>query len=145
MVLFRVERRSPHSADETWRRLTTWERHADAVPLTRVAVLTAAPSGVGTTFVARTGVGPLGFDDPMEVTRWRPPGPGRTGLCRLEKRGRLVLGWAEIEVRGSGQETDVVWRESLSLRGAPQLLDPVLVLLCRRLFARAAARLLDTA
>ena len=99
MVNFSLERTPPLPLDEAWRRLTRWPRHADAVPLTRITVVTSEPTREGTRFVARSGIGPLGFDDPMEVTVWRPPADGESGLCRLEKRGRVVLGWAELEVR----------------------------------------------
>src|SRR3712207_7122146 len=61
---------------EAWRRLTAWPRHGEAVPLTRVTVTTPPPTGEGTMVVARTGLGTLSFDDPMEVTVWRPPGDG---------------------------------------------------------------------
>src|SRR5258708_29242872 len=53
-------------SEESWRRLTDWPRHAAVVPLTRVTVRTPPPTGEGTVFVARSGVGPLVFDDPME-------------------------------------------------------------------------------
>ncbi|MEV6424446.1 SRPBCC family protein [Streptomyces sp. NPDC051662] len=87
MSAFRIDRTSPLSADEVWRRLTDWPAHAGQVPLTRIAVLTPEPTHVGTVFVARTGLGRAGFDDPMEVVRWQPPAPGVPGHCRLEKRG----------------------------------------------------------
>ncbi|MFE1754259.1 SRPBCC family protein [Streptomyces anandii] len=143
MVNFSLERTPPLSPDEAWRRLTRWQRHADAVPLTRVTVLTPEPAREGTRFVARTALGPLGFDDPMEVTVWRPPAGGEPGLCRLEKRGRVVLGWAEIEVRtGPGGRARVVWREELRVRFLPGLFDPVLAGAARSVFGRAVNRLL---
>lgn len=78
--------------------MTDWERHAAQVPLTVITVPTGLPTRVGTVFVARTGVGPLAFDDPMEVVRWSPPAGSRAGMCRLEKRGRVVRGRASIDV-----------------------------------------------
>ncbi|MBT2677198.1 SRPBCC family protein, partial [Streptomyces sp. ISL-14] len=90
MVTFLLERTVPLSLDEAWRRLTEWPRHGEVVPLTRVTVTTPPPTHVGSRFVARSGVGPLSFDDPMEVTVWEPPGEETPGLCRLEKRGRVV-------------------------------------------------------
>ncbi|MEU5089919.1 SRPBCC family protein [Streptomyces sp. NPDC021356] len=143
MVTFSLERTPPLAPDEAWRRLTRWPRHAGAVPLTRVTVLTPAPTRVGTRFVARTGVGPLRFDDPMEVTLWRPPADGEPGLCRLEKRGRTVLGWAEIEVRpGPGGRARVRWREELRVRFLPAAFDPLLHRTARAMFGRAVNRLL---
>ncbi|ANH94156.1 SRPBCC family protein [Streptomyces sp. NPDC058319] len=143
MVTFCLERTPSLAPDETWRRLTEWPRHGGAVPLTRVTVLTPAPTGEGTRFVARTGLGPLGFDDPMEVTLWRPPAGGEPGLCRLEKRGRVILGRAEIEVRqDSGGRTRVRWREELRVRFLPALFDPLLDRAARAMFGRAVDRLL---
>ncbi|MFF7448129.1 MULTISPECIES: SRPBCC family protein [unclassified Streptomyces] len=143
MVTFLLERTAPLPLDETWRRLTEWPRHGRVVPLTRVTVVTDGPTRQGTVFVARTGLGPLAFDDRMEVTRWDPPESGAEGRCRLEKRGGVVTGWAEIEVGpGPGGRTRVVWREELGFRFLPRLLDPVVRRTARHVFGRAVNRLL---
>ncbi|MFJ9632224.1 SRPBCC family protein [Streptomyces sp. NPDC091280] len=143
MVDFRLERTAPLPLEEAWRRLTEWPRHGEVVPLTRVTVLTPPPTGEGTVFVARSGLGPLGFDDRMEVTVWRPPTEDEPGLVRLEKRGRVVLGWAEIEVRpGPGGRSRVVWHEELRVRFLPPLLDGPLRWAARSMFGRAVNRLL---
>lgn len=146
MVNFHLERTAPLPLDEAWRRLTEWHRHGEVVPLTRVTVTTPPPTRVGTVFVARSGIGPLAFDDPMEVTVWRPPTEAASGLCRLEKRGRVVRGWAEIEVRpGPGGRSRVVWREELRVRWLPSVFDPLLRAAARSVFGRAANRLLREA
>lgn len=143
MALFRIDRESSLPADEVWRRLTAWERHADVVPLTRVSVRTPPPSGEGTVFVARTGIGPVGFDDVMEVVTWRPAAGGG-GLCRLEKRGSFVTGWAEIEVSPeAGAGSTVAWREELRVRWLPRAFDRVLVMAARWMFGRAVDGLLS--
>ncbi|MGW6062162.1 SRPBCC family protein [Streptomyces sp. NPDC055189] len=143
MALFRIDRESSLPADEAWRRLTTWERHADVVPLTRVYVQTPPPGGEGTVFVARSGIGPVGFNDVMEVVTWRPAAEGGGGMCRLEKRGSFVTGWAEIEVLPRPESgSTVVWREDLSVRWLPRVFDGVLLAAARRMFGRAVDRLL---
>ncbi|MCD7437041.1 SRPBCC family protein [Streptomyces lincolnensis] len=143
MVTFLLERTAPLPLDEAWRRLTDWPRHGTVVPLTRVTVITAPPTGEGTVFVARSGIGPLSFDDRMEVTVWRPPTDDLPGLCRLDKRGRVVTGWAEIEVRpGPGGRSRVLWREELRLRLLPRFLDPLLGPPARYVFGRAVNGLL---
>lgn len=143
MVSFFLERTAPLPLDEAWRRLTEWHRHGEAVPLTRVRVATPPPTGRGTVVVARTGVGPLAFDDTMEVTVWEPPAGDAPGRCRLEKRGRTIRGWAEIEVRpGPGGRTRVIWREDLRVRLLPAAFDGVLREAGRYAFGRAVNRLL---
>jgi hypothetical protein len=145
VVNFLLQRTAPLPLDEAWRRLTAWPRHGDVVPLTRVRVVTPAPTDVGTVFVARSGLWPLAFEDPMEVTVWRPPMDGEAGLCRLEKRGRVIAGWAEIEVRpGPGGRSRVLWREELDVRFLPGFLDVLVAPVARAMFGRAANRLLRT-
>ncbi|WP_371526556.1 SRPBCC family protein [Streptomyces sp. NBC_01283] len=145
MALFRIDRESSLPADEVWRRLTAWERHADVVPLTRIVVRTPPPSGEGTVFVARSALGPVGFDDVMEVVTWRPAAEGG-GLCRLEKRGSFVTGWAEIRVspRPGAEGSAVAWREDLRVRWLPKAFDRVLVAAARRMFGRAVDGLLSS-
>ncbi|MBA5220616.1 SRPBCC family protein [Streptomyces griseoaurantiacus] len=144
MTLFRLERLAPRlSVDQAWQRLTDWPLHADVVPLTRITVLTEPPSHEGTAFVGRTGVGPLGFDDPMEVTAWEPPPEHTPARCRLEKHGRLLRGWAEFRVHphppGGAR---VVWEEDLRVRAVPRLMDPAVRAGARRAYGYAVDRLL---
>ncbi|MEI5103768.1 SRPBCC family protein [Streptomyces sp. PmtG] len=146
MALFLVDRTTPLRPEEAWRRLTDWERHGRVVPLTRVTVgLAGTPTaGAGARFTARTGVGPLAFDDPMEVVVWRPPTVGRTGVCRLVKHGTAVTGWAEIEVGPEGSGARVLWREELRVRWLPRRADPLVARLGPVVFGRAVDALLGS-
>ncbi|MFB6715849.1 SRPBCC family protein [Streptomyces sp. NPDC056358] len=143
MAVFRIERFTHLPAAEAWRRVTDWERHAAHVPLTTITVRTEPPTRTGTVFVARTGVGALGFDDPMEVVRWTPPAAGRAGLCRLTKRGSLVLGRASIDVCPTDSGSHVVWVEELSVRLLPRWFDPLIAAAGRRVFGRVLDGMLD--
>ncbi|MBM7439711.1 SRPBCC family protein [Streptomyces sp. HB132] len=143
MALFRIERFTPLPAAEAWRRVTDWERHGGTVPFTSVTVPAGPPTRTGTVFVARTGVGPLGFDDPMEVVRWTPPAAGRAGLCLLEKRGSVVRGRASIDVCPTESGSHVVWVEELRVRLLPRWADPLLAGAGRRVFGRVLGTLLD--
>jgi hypothetical protein len=140
VAFFRIVRRSPHGVEETWRRVTDWRRHAGAVPVTVARV--RGRGGAGDLVVMRTGIGRVAFEDPMEIVEWEPPERGRGGRCRLEKRGRVVLGWAEIEVRPRGTGAWVVWREEARVRGLPHLFDGVTALGGRLIFSRVVGRLL---
>ncbi|MFA7763322.1 SRPBCC family protein [Streptomyces sp. NPDC048723] len=143
MPAIRIVHRTSLPPVEAWPMLTDWERHGEQVPLTRTIIETAPPTHVGTIFTARTGVSRITFDDRMEVVVWRPPAEDSPGLVRLEKRGRSVTGWAEIEIRPLGTGgAEIHWREELRLRGLPRALDPVVAAAGRLLFGRALARLL---
>ncbi len=142
MVLVRIERHSRLSADEAWRRLTDWGRHAEWVPFTQVTVGTTPPTGVGTLFVARTGVGRCHVDDPMEVVGWQPPAGDRPGHCRVEKRGRAVSGWAQLTVGPHGGGSSILWCEEIRLRKMPHLFDPLMLVAARLLFGRVINGLL---
>lgn len=106
-------------AERTWAALVDWPAHGRWVPLTRVDVLTPSGAGVGARFVGRTGLGPLGFDDPMEVVRWEPPVEGRPGRCRVVKQGGVVRGEAWFEVHDlPGGRSRVAWTEDVVLVSA---------------------------
>lgn len=130
MALIEIVREVPLTPDEAWRRLTAWERHGEFVPLTRIAL---TPDG----FDAFTGIGRVGFHDPMEVVEWREP-----SFCRLEKRGRVMTGWAELSVQPAGAGSRVTWREDIHATGVPRLFDGVTRAASTRLFSRVIDGLL---
>lgn len=117
---------------EVFARLTDWERHGEAVPLTRIR-------RTDTGFVARTAVGPIGFDDVMDVVAWDPP-----RSCRIEKRGRVVTGWAEVHVEPTPHGSRVVWREVAHTVGVPRFAARLEEAAGRRLFGRVVDHLLRT-
>jgi Polyketide cyclase / dehydrase and lipid transport len=141
--IFTIVRDSSRSPADAWERITDWPQHARHVPFTRIEVVTEPPTRPGTVFVARTGRGRLAFDDPMEVVSWTPPAAGRNGRCRLEKRGRVMLGWAELTVTAHGPGSRVTWRESSAPARLPAVADPLARLAGRLLFGRVLRRLLD--
>lgn len=111
MAYVEVERATSLSPEEAFARITDWEAHR--VPLTRIR---RTPKG----FIARTGLGPVGFDDPMEVTQFEPP-----HRVEIVKLGRIVRGWASIEVRASTGGATVLWREEVSLPLMPALIERI--------------------
>lgn len=124
MAEFEVVRHCLLEAPAAWDRLTDWTAHGDHIPFTRVAISPEGPTqGVGTTFVARTQLGPIGFDDPMEVTFWQPPADQLPGRCRIVKRGPTITGWAVLTVVASGAGSTISWREAAGVRLAGPLLN----------------------
>ncbi|MDF1705140.1 MAG: SRPBCC family protein [Aeromicrobium sp.] len=119
-----IVREVPLPPEVAWARITDWPRHARAVPLTAIH---RTPDG----FVARTGLGRLGFDDPMRVVENDPP-----RYCRLVKEGRVVTGHAEIVVEPTTWGSRVTWRETLHVRGVPRAFSGLERWSSRLLFSR---------
>ncbi len=137
MSPFVVSVDSPLPPDVAWARLVDWPRHGRHVPLTTIEVTTPPPAGVGTVFVARTALGRLGFDDPMEVVEWDPP-----RHCRVEKRGSVMLGWAELTVEPRGGGSRATWREEATPARLPGFLSGASTASGRLLFGRVLRKLL---
>jgi hypothetical protein len=145
---FQVVRRSALDPTSAWRQVTTWERHGDAVPFTSVRRQPGSGPGLGERFVARTTLGPVGFDDLMEVVAWEPPREGAPtaetgrGFCRVEKRGRTLTGWTEITVQPDANGSVVTWREHAEVPRLGRLGNAPAGLVGRLLFGRLLKRLL---
>jgi hypothetical protein len=128
---------TPLPPETAWHRLTDWPAHGRAVPLTTVTG--PARTAAGSLVVARTAVGRFGFDDPMEVVAWEPP-----RFCRLEKRGRVVRGWAELAVEAlPDRRSRVTWREVAVPAGLPGFASGLAARTGRLVFARVLRHLLS--
>jgi hypothetical protein len=105
--------------EQVWQRITDWPAHSRWVPFTKVTVTSDRPDGVGATFLAASAIGPIGFDDPMEIVEWTAPTSGRSGRpghCRVQKHGRLLHGWAELTVASlSDGVSRVSWLEEVQV------------------------------
>ncbi len=144
---FVVTHDSPLPPEAAWARLTDWPAHGRFVPLTTIEVDPPGPTQAGTVFTAWTGAGRARFADPMEVVAWDPPGAGddpRSGFCRLEKRGRVMLGWAELRVDPRGQGCRATWREVATPAHLPRFAHGASALSGRLLFGRVLRGLLRT-
>lgn len=132
--MFTVRATSSEPPSEVWSRVTDFAAHAQGVPFTS-ATTDPGDQGVGWRFSARTGIGPMGFDDPMVMTVWEPP-----HRVRVEKRGRVLAGWADISLSPlPGGGTEVVWREEVvpAHRGTARLLRPLFDTAGSAIFGRA--------
>lgn len=90
-----------------------WRRQGEWIPLTRVRVLAGEP-GLGQRVVASTGVGPVGFDDPMTVTWWDPP-----HRCEVLHTGRVVRGSGTFVVEPAPGGSRFTWQERVLVPGGP--------------------------
>jgi uncharacterized protein YndB with AHSA1/START domain len=72
---------------------TDWGRHREWMLGTSVAPVSRDGTGVGAALTARTGLGPVGFLDTMEIIDWAPP-----RRCVVRHTGRVVRGEGAFEV-----------------------------------------------
>jgi len=144
MKPFVVSRDTGLSTAAAWARVTDWPAHARWVPLTAIEVTTPLPNGVGTVFNARTEAGGIGFDDPMEIVEWQPPVDGGAGRCRLEKRGTVMIGWAELAVTPTAGGSRSTWTEAAKPAWLPAVTDGVCAFVGRLVFGRVLRGLLES-
>lgn len=104
--MFVLTRESSLSPGQVWQRLASMADHTAAVPLT-VTVTDPGEPEVGWTFLVRTSLGPLHFDDPMVVQEWDPPRG-----WRIRKNGPL-RGWAAAVVQPYAGGSRLTWTEEI--------------------------------
>ena len=151
----RIERSTDVAApaDAVWEYVTDWPRQQEWVPGTRVERVDHA-SGLGGRFRAWTGVGRIGFWDPMTITAWYRDDDGG-GRCEVLHLGAVVKGEGEFVVQATGAGSSrFVWAETvvvpLGRVGAlawrlvrplvERVIDAGLAMMRRRVESEAAAR-----
>lgn len=108
-------------ARDVWAYVTDWGRHSEWIPLSRTEAVGGEAHAVGGKLRAWSGVGPIGFWDPMTVTRWEEQ-PDGSGFFAVVHTGRLVKGDAEVTVTGEGNdESSLRWVEHFQLGRAGSL------------------------
>lgn len=73
--------------------LTDWTNQGEWMAGTAVRVTSGDGRSVGSRILARTAAGPIGFDDPMEITGWNRP-----RRVQVHHLGRIVRGDGAFEV-----------------------------------------------
>jgi Polyketide cyclase / dehydrase and lipid transport len=110
-ALLRADATVSVPAERLWERLVDWPSQGEWIPLTRVRTVAGSGRRVGGRIEAHTGVGPIGFDDPMVITRWEPP-----FSCEVLHTGRVVRGEAGFDVVAiDPSRSRVEWWESLEI------------------------------
>ncbi len=92
--------------ERVWRLAMNWSRQREWIWATRAS----GGSGVGAQVVARTAVGPAGFDDTMVITEWDPP-----RRCVVRHTGKVVRGLGVFEVLPRGPVSEFRWTEQIDL------------------------------
>jgi hypothetical protein len=117
-VHFVVDRRLDLPARAVFDELIDWRGHAEWVPMTRV-VIESGDGGVGTTFVATTGIGPLALPDRMRVEEL----DDEAMTVRIAKVGPVLTGDVVLRVTAQGVGAcDLSWDEDVRVPVLPQFL-----------------------
>jgi hypothetical protein len=105
----------PAPAAEVWDYVTDWPRQREWVPFTRVEVADAPSDAIGGRIRAWTGIGRIGFWDPMTITRFDRSADGG-GRCEVLHTGSVVRGEGEFTVVAEGPDRcRFVWAEVVPL------------------------------
>src|SRR4051812_9584947 len=98
-------------AERTWAAAVDWARQGEWMLGTTVTPTRHGGHGVGGRLEAFSGIGPVGFLDPMEITLWQPP-----RACHVVHTGRVVRGTGAFEVEPRGDDRSrFLWSEQLDL------------------------------
>lgn len=144
MADFVIRAASPLPARACFDHLVDWDAHSAAIPLTTLQY--DGEPRLGQRFVARTGVGRIGFDDIMVVDLYRPPTgdqPGALpGVVEITKQGRVVGGTVGWTVTPTPAGCDVTWTQHLVIGWLPRWMDPLVGTIGRRAYGLGLRRLL---
>ena len=107
----------PASIEQAWELAVNWDRQREWILGTSVR----GGHGLGARVTGRTGIGPVGFSDPMLITQWQPP-----RRCVVTHQGKLVRGAGIFEVlpcqaNASGPRSEFRWSEEIELPLPPAI------------------------
>ncbi len=136
-----------------WEYVTDWPRQGEWIPFTRVELLPRTEGdrarSVGGRFRAWTGIGRVGFWDPITITVWEETPDGKA-RCEIMHTGAVVHGDAEFSVVPDGPTacTVALWENlevpfgrvgALLWRLAGRFMDRGATQVLRRMAQRAEA------
>jgi hypothetical protein len=129
-----------------WSVLSDFAAYGSWMPLTRMRLDPGEPRP-GWGFAGVSGIGPVAFADSMVVTEWVTPQEGTGARFRVLKTGRVLGGWAQVQVLPRGAGTRVVWDQDLTLPLLPRWrpVDAALGRAAGWLYARALDAMLADA
>lgn len=144
MATFTIKKHSPLDASTTFAQLLNWDAHSKAIPFTTLHH--EGEPRVGQVFNARTAIGPLGFDDIMEITHMSAPAgnqPGDApGEVSIVKKGSLIKGSVTMTITPSTQGAEVLWEQDLQISWIPRFFDPVIAFLGKQAYGQGIKSIL---
>ena len=117
-VVFTVRRSLRLPAQAVFDELIDWSGHAEWVPMTKVEIL-EGDGGVGTAFVATTGLGKAALPDRMRVEAL----DREAMTVHIVKIGPVLTGDVHLAVTASSNTTcELSWVEDVRVPGLPAFL-----------------------
>ena len=140
---FTVELATPLTPDAALARVLDLRVHDRVIPFTRVRpAVSAEELRPGSVFVARTGIGPIAFDDPMMIEQLGAYGDaGGTGAV-IVKQGRALQGKVNLQITPDAAGSQVHWHQDVRLPWLPGIVQPLAARLLKLGYRRVLTRLL---
>ncbi|GAA4898541.1 hypothetical protein GCM10025789_15610 [Tessaracoccus lubricantis] len=111
---------------EALRRVLDLRQHSRIIPFTSVSpALTLDELAPGAEFIARTAVGPVGFDDVMRVDELTQGADFSAARVRISKHGRAIRGTILLTVMPIRDGSLVTWHQQVRLPWLPGFLQPL--------------------
>ncbi len=141
---FTVNLTTPVTPDEAFRRVLDLRAHNRVIPLTRVSPAVPASDLLpGFGFVARTGIGVLGFDDPMRVEAVEVRGPYGPASVVIVKEGPVIQGRIRLQITPLSAGSRLGWHQEVVLPWLPGFLQAPAAQVLRAGYRRVLSRLLS--
>lgn len=128
-VAFTLEQDWHIEPSRLWAALSDWAGHGEWIPATTVRILDG-DGGLGTRFVARTGLGPIAFDDNMTVIEF----DATTTHAVVKKTGPLLTGSAGFRIEPRAHGSHLIWFETIRVPLLPRFLTPLVAAIGKQLF-----------
>ena len=142
---FTISLESPLQPGDALRRILDLRQHDRLIPLTRVNPAMAADDlAAGTEFVARTGIGRLGFDDRMRVQRIFMDDPDGGSGAVITKHARVIQGTIRLTITPTPTGSHIRWYQSVRLPWLPRFVQPAAAWVIRLGYLRVLTTLLAT-
>lgn len=136
-VQFTARKQLRLPAQTVYDALVNWRGHADWVPMTRVRI-EEGDGGVGTVFIATTGLGPAALPDRMRVEAL----DAEAMAADLVKIGPVLRGDVRIAVLPLSNTTcEVQWHEDITVPVLPNFAAPLVAAATQKAFEKSLDRL----
>lgn len=145
-VSFTVTLDSSLAPEDALRRILDLRQHDRIIPFTRLTPTMAADElRPGTEFVARTGIGPVGFHDVMrveQITLRRDDHSAPSAV--ISKHGRVIRGTIRLTIISTPTGSHVRWDQEVQLPWLPRFAQAPAVRIIRLGYRRVLSQLLSS-